>query len=124
MTPRDTLPFEKIGKEFCRYKPISTPSDKQKKTARFIVRHFQERPQQPLCLLVAPWLPHVPWVKNKDFDPSKLKLPEYLADTHATREALAAYYQSIGEADRMLGEVLQALDDGGAGENTKIGRAK
>ncbi|MCH5714805.1 sulfatase-like hydrolase/transferase [Niabella hibiscisoli] len=66
------------------------------------------------------WVPHVPWFPNRDFDPSQLNLPEYLADTKETRQALAAYYQSIGEADRMLGEVMQALDRSGQAGNTML----
>ncbi|ULT43221.1 sulfatase-like hydrolase/transferase [Niabella defluvii] len=64
------------------------------------------------------WVPHVPWFPNRDFDPSQLKLPPYLANTRETRQALAAYYQSIGEADKMLGEVMQALNRTGEAGNT------
>lgn len=118
VTPRAAFPFEYIGQEFGRYEPIETRSDPRKETVQFIQDHFRGQPQQPLCLVVAPWLPHVPWVKNRDFDPANLALPEYLADTKKTRAALAAYYQSIGEADRMLGEIMAALESTGEQSNT------
>lgn len=118
--PLHNFPFEQIGKEFGAYAPIENRLDRKKETVHMIEDHFRTRPDQPICLIVAPWVPHVPWFPNKDFDPDKLKLPAYLADTKATRKALAAYYQSIGEADKMLGEVLAALDKAGQKNNTAV----
>jgi len=60
----------------------------------------------------------VPWFPHKDFDPNKIKMPAYLADTKETRNALASYYQSIQAADQMLGRVLNALDQAGQTTNT------
>ncbi len=86
-------------------------------TTQFIKDNFKNN-AQPICLIVAAWLPHVPWFENKTFDPEKLTMPDYLVDTKATREALAAYYQSISVADQMLGDLMQALDDTGQRDNT------
>lgn len=116
--PQECFPFEEIGKEFGKYEPIENRTDRKKETVKFIEEHFRTQSDQPLCLIVAPWVPHVPWFPNKDFDPQKLQLPDYLADTKETRQALAAYYQSIGEADKMMGEVMQAVDKAGKKENT------
>ena len=116
--PLHNFPFERIGEEFGKYAPIENRLDRKKETVQMIARHFSDHPEQPICLIVAPWVPHVPWFPNRDFDPAKLKLPNYLADTKATRQALAAYYQSIGEADKMLGEVMQAIDKAGQKNNT------
>ena len=118
MAPLANFPFEHVGEEFGRYAPVENRLDRKKETVRTIEEHFKQNPQQPICLVVAPWVPHVPWFPNRDFDPAALKLPEYLADTKETRQALAAYYQSIGEADKMLGEVMQAVDRSGKKENT------
>lgn len=118
--PLHNFPFERIGEEFGRYLPIENRLDRKKETVQMIGQHFKNRPEQPICLIVAPWVPHVPWFPNKDFDPEKLKVPNYLADTKATRKALAAYYQSIGEADKMLGEVLQAIDNAGQKDSTIV----
>lgn len=118
--PLHNFPFERIGEEFGRYLPIENRLDRKKETVQMIGDHFKKRPEQPVCLIVAPWVPHVPWFPNRDFDPGKLKIPNYLADTKATRKALAAYYQSIGEADKMLGEVLQAIDKAGQKNSTVV----
>ncbi len=120
MAPLENFPFEHIGKEFGQYSPVAYRLDRKKETVRAIETHFNQHPEQPICLVVAPWVPHVPWFPNRDFDPSQLELPEYLADTKETRQALAAYYQSIGEADKMLGEVMQALDKCGQAGNTML----
>ena len=118
MAPLDNFPFEHIGKEFGQYSPVENRLDRKKETVQAIEQHFNQHPEQPICLVVAPWVPHVPWFPNRDFNPSQLILPDYLADTKETRQALAAYYQSIGEADKMLGEVMQALDQSGQTQNT------
>lgn len=118
MAPLNNFPFEHIGREFGQYSPIENRLDRKKETVQMIESHFAQNPQQPICLVVAPWVPHVPWFPNRDFDPSQLKLPPYLANTRETRQALAAYYQSIGEADKMLGEVMQALNRTGEAGNT------
>lgn len=120
VSPVENFPFEIIGKEFGQYAPIENRLDRKKETVHMIEEHFKTKPQQPICLIIAPWVPHVPWFPNRDFDPQKLKLPDYLADTKETRQALAAYYQSIGEADKMLGEVMQALDKAGKKDNTAM----
>jgi arylsulfatase A-like enzyme len=118
--PFHNFPFERIGEEFGRYLPIENRLDRKKETVHMIENHFKDRPEQPICLIVAPWVPHVPWFPNRDFDPEKLKIPDYLADTKATRKALSAYYQSIEEADKMLGEVLQAIDKAGQKNSTAV----
>ena len=120
VSPLHNFPFEQIGKEFGQYFPIENRLDRKKETVNFIEDHFKSRPEQPLCLIIAPWVPHVPWFPNRDFDAERIKVPEYLADTKATRKALTAYYQSISEADKMLGEILKALDNTGQQNNTAV----
>jgi N-sulfoglucosamine sulfohydrolase len=118
--PLHNFPFEIIGEEFGKYLPIENRLDRKKETVHMIEDHFRDKPSQPICLIVAPWVPHVPWFPNRDFNPEQLKLPDYLADTKATRKALSAYYQSIGEADKMFGEVVQAIDKAGQKTNTVV----
>lgn len=116
--PLENFPFEVIGKEFGKYAPAENRVDRKKETVHMIEKHFSEKPSQPICLIVAPWLPHVPWFPHKDFDPAKIKVPPYLADTKETRGALASYYQSISAADNMLGEVMQAIERAGQTQRT------
>ncbi|HTN37912.1 MAG TPA: sulfatase [Arachidicoccus sp.] len=116
--PLDNFPFEVIGREFGKYAPTENRIDRKKETVQLIHDHFATQSRKPLCLIVAPWLPHVPWFPHKDFDPAKIQVPKYLADTKATRSAIASYYQSIAAADQMLGEVLRAVDKAGQKDNT------
>lgn len=122
VSPKSSFPFEYISREMGRYQPIEGRSDKKGETVKFINDYFSNEDQndQPLCLIVATWWPHVPWMPNTDFDPEKLDVPEYLIDTRGTREALAAYYQSITEADNMLGDVMKAVNEAGEKENTVL----
>ena len=116
--PEECFPFEHIGKEFGQYEPIENRLDRKKETVNMIKNHFIDHPDQPLCLIVAPWVPHVPWFPYKDFSPDQLTVPHYLVDTRETRQALASYYQSISEADRMFGEILQSLKQVGKENET------
>ncbi len=118
--PLSAFPFEHIGKEFGKYDPPENRTDRKQESVKMIESHFKEHPEQPLCIIIAPWLPHVPWVKNRDFNPEKLKLPEYLADTKETRAALASYYQSISTADSLLGSITTAVDRAGKKDNTAV----
>ncbi|SKB83552.1 sulfatase family protein [Daejeonella lutea] len=116
--PLSAFPFEHIGKEFGKYEPVANRTDRRQESVKMIESHFKEKPEQPLCIIIAPWLPHVPWVKNVDYDPAKIKLPDYLADTKETRAAVASYYQSITTADSLLGEVMTTVDRAGKKDNT------
>lgn len=116
--PLSAFPFEHIGKEFGKYEPVVNRTDRRQESIKMIESHFKENPQQPLCIIVAPWLPHVPWVKNVDYDPQTIKLPDYLADTRETRAAVASYYQSITTADSLLGEIMKTVDRAGKKDNT------
>ncbi|MEJ7693329.1 sulfatase [Daejeonella sp.] len=116
--PLAAFPFEHIGKEFGKYEPMENRTDRRQESVKMIESHFKTNPEQPLCIIIAPWLPHVPWVKNRDYDAAKLKLPEYLADTKETRAAVASYYQSISTADSLLGEIMTTVDRVGKKNNT------
>jgi arylsulfatase A-like enzyme len=110
--------FEHIGAYFGKYFPVSNRNDPQGVSTQFIKDNFRKDAEQPICLIVSTWWPHVPWLENRSFDPKKLTVPDYLVDTEATREALAAYYESISAADRMLGDLMEALDETGQQDNT------
>ncbi|MDG3581191.1 sulfatase family protein [Galbibacter pacificus] len=108
-----------IGEYFGKYFPVENRNDPRNATTEFINGYFKgENKNKPLCLIVATWLPHVPWQEGDNYAPEKLKLPDYLVDTPQTRKALAAYYQSIAKADKMLGKILESVDQSGEGDNT------
>ncbi len=83
-----------------------------------LAEHARARRDTPLCLIVADSSPHVVWEPNKDFDPTRLKLPPFFIDTDLTRRALANYYQDIATLDKRVGEVRAMLKRHGFEDNT------
>lgn len=73
---------------------------------------------QPLCLLVCAHQPHVYWPANETYDPAKIQLPPYLADTPETRALRCRYYTDVSWMDRQLGDVLTSLEKHGYVDNT------
>ncbi len=59
---------------------------------------------KPLCLFFGSHYPHVPWVKNKDYDAANVKLPETLVDTLETRRQCTDYYTSVTLTDALAGK--------------------
>lgn len=60
---------------------------------------------KPLCLFVGTHDPHVPWDKNTDYDPAKVRLPWNFVDTPETRALRTDYYTEITRADTNMGEL-------------------
>ena len=85
---------------------------------QFLAEHVKQKAQAPLCLILGDNSPHVTWEPNRDFDPSALPVPPFMADTPKTRQALACYYQDIASMDRRVGDVLASLDRHGLSERT------
>jgi arylsulfatase A-like enzyme len=84
----------------------------------FLAGHARDKPEQPLCLVLADNAPHVVWEENRTYDPAKLPLSPILIDTPKARAALANYYQDVTTMDRRLGEVLASLKKHGFEGNT------
>ncbi len=53
-------------------------------------------------------------------DPDTVQVPPYLADTPATRQAIARHYDNLEEVDRQAGELLEQLEADGELENTYV----
>ena len=53
-------------------------------------------------------------------DPAKVRVPAYLPDTPDVRADLAQYYDRVGEADRLVGEVIAELEADGLAEDTIV----
>ncbi|XZE43061.1 sulfatase family protein [Pirellulaceae bacterium SH467] len=66
---------------------------------------------KPLCLFVGTHEPHVPWPENRGYQPRSLNLPPTHIDTPETRNFRSRYYSDVTEADRRLGEVMDAVDE-------------
>ena len=84
----------------------------------FLSSHRQEKPDQPICLILGDSNPHVTWEPNKIYEPDTLPLPSYIADTPIARKALANYYQDITTMDTRIGEIDKMLDTHGYADNT------
>ena len=85
---------------------------------KLLSEHAKDRPDTPLCLIVADNSPHVTWEPNKIYDPAKLKLPSFIVDTKLTRKAMANYYQDITTMDGRIGQVTSMLRKYGLEDNT------
>src|SRR5690606_20508415 len=55
--PESAFDFEYIGRYFGSYLPLENRDDPKQETVNFIKEHFNTQSDQPLCLIVAPWLP-------------------------------------------------------------------
>jgi len=64
---------------------------------------------KPLCLFVGTHDPHVPWTKNTEYDPTKLKLPWNFVDTPETRSFRADYYTEVTRADTDMGTLYDFI---------------
>lgn len=71
----------------------------------------------PFCLIYASIHPHSPWRRGL-YDPAKLTVPPYLADTPETRQALADYYYEVTGLDTEVGMCLDLLDKHKLADNT------
>ncbi|NJK91437.1 MAG: sulfatase-like hydrolase/transferase [Blastochloris sp.] len=53
-------------------------------------------------------------------DPMTVKLPPYLVDDMATREALARHYDHLQQADERVGQLLAELEEDGLTAETLV----
>ncbi len=63
------------------------------------------------------------WPENTPeytFDPDEIPVPPTLPDTPAVRETLARVYTRIEQNDRLLGQLLEQLEEDGLAENTIV----
>ena len=74
--------------------------------------------RKPLFLEVGTGNPHMPWIENRQYDPSRLTVPEQYIDTPETRDAMADYYTSVTTLDETVGKVREILRKHGYGDNT------
>ncbi|HBJ86996.1 MAG TPA: heparan N-sulfatase [Verrucomicrobiales bacterium] len=118
VTPKPCFPFEDVpGFDANAVRDPTNPHDLAG------VKSFITRDKaQPFCLVVALTEPHVPWVMGdaSKYPPQKLKLPPNIADTPKTREDFSKYLAEITYMDGQVGEILVALDESGAAQDTLV----
>lgn len=82
---------------------------------KFLLNYAGDR---PLFLVICSYPPHTPWIKNTDYDPTRIKLPPNFVDTPETRSDRANYYSDVTLMDRFLGDVMEAVEKKGMNANT------
>jgi len=104
--PAESFPFENVSGKASDYEAIG----------EFINRDEG----QPYFLLVTSEQPHFPWKKGRadEYDPAKLRVPEYMVDTAETREGLAKYYAEITYLDEQVGKCMELVKQSGREEDT------
>lgn len=80
--------------------------------------HKKDRPEQPLCLILADNAPHVVWEKNEIYKLEDIPVPANMVDTKMTRTALANYFQDITTMDDRVGKAVESLRKHGYEEDT------
>ncbi len=88
--------------------------------------HWRSRDEgQPFFAVFNPTTTHESgmWVDKggePNTDPESVELPPYLPDTLECRKALARQYDHIAQNDRLLGELLDQLEEDGVANNTIV----
>jgi N-sulfoglucosamine sulfohydrolase len=118
VAPKECFPFEDVpGFDANAVRDPTNPDDLAG------VKEFISRDKkQPFCLVVALTEPHVPWVMGDAplYPPAKIKLPPNIADTPKTREDFGRYLAEITYMDGQVGEILAALEESGAAQDTLV----
>lgn len=117
--PAAAFPFEMLGGSHGDGGKTPDGQDLPLNRARdFILRD----PGEPWCLVVTSNQPHTPWNRGDvtAYPPETLKVPPYLVDTPALRQALARYYAEITYMDAQVGQVTAMLQETATVDNTVL----
>lgn len=102
--------------------------------------HWRNRknPDQPFFAVFNPTLTHESGMWEKEHarsdaeymghgrtddhitDPADVELPPYVPDTPRCRAALAKHYDNLAQSDKIVGDILDQLDEDGLTENTIV----
>jgi N-sulfoglucosamine sulfohydrolase len=115
--PRTVFPFEMVEglERDCVAPTAGLNTDEIEK---FIIRDNTN----PFCMIAALVVPHVPWSVGDPlhFDPDKLVLPAYVADTKEMRKQYAMYLAEIEVFDQQVGSLMELLERTGKKDNTIV----
>lgn len=116
-SPEEVFPFIKV--EGIERNSVSITA---KYDSKGISQFINLEKDQPFCLIIALVVPHIPWTVGdlSHFNPDRLKLPPYLADTPETRENYAKYLAEIEVLDQQVGMTLEVLEESGMANNTIV----
>lgn len=89
--------------------------------------HWRNREEgQPFFSVFNPNLTHESgmWPEKErhalETDPDRVTLPPYLPNSRKSREALARHYDNIADSDKIVGRILQQLEEDGLADNTIV----
>jgi len=115
--PREVFPFEMVE---------GLERDCVAKTAGFDITEIEKfitrDDKNPFCMISALVVPHVPWTVGdpSHFDPEKLVLPAYVADTKEMRKQYTMYLAEIEVLDQQVGSLMELLEKTGKKDNTIV----
>lgn len=108
-----------VGKS--HVKPFSVfPFERLERNLADVSHYLDEVDQNPFLMVIAQHHPHIPWLRNKVYNPDEIVLSKKLLDTPETRDAVARYYSSVSAADEELGAYLNLFEERGLQDNTVI----
>ncbi|NNJ27110.1 sulfatase family protein [Alienimonas chondri] len=111
VAPRASFPYERLG---------NVPDGAPAKTRAFLSSAKEQ--DEPWLLVYASHEPHVPWNRGdaSRWNADDVTVPPTMLDTPETRESLVQYHAEISALDGEVGDLLKALDETGAAENTVV----
>lgn len=112
--PGKAFPYEVVKK---RWSPAEHDAGLIELVNEFLETRTTDR---PLFLEVNTADTHQPWLANKDYDVSTIRVPQHLVDTKETRDALAEYYTSVETLDANIGKIVRSLEKNGYRDNTLL----
>ena len=114
IAPREAFPFEYVSGRIPPAGPDQGSALNTDTLDQFLASHD---PQQPLCLIVSSWSPHIPWPANQGYSAAQVELPPGSVDTPESREARTRYYSDVTQLDSRLGSCLESLERHGFSDN-------
>jgi len=110
IAPREVFPFEYSGRKNPDFDAIES-----------LFRECRAE-NEPFCLFACSNEPHTPWNKGDPsrYPPEEIRLPPYLADTPATRDAFSRYLAEITYYDEQIGTLLDLLEKHDLMETTLV----
>lgn len=116
--PSAAFPFEPVS----GFDPNCVRNPTRPHDVQPLKEFFTRDTEEPFCLVVALVEPHVPWVMGdaSRYPPEAIKLPPNIADTPRTRQDFSRYLAEITYMDTQVGEILNALEESGARDDTLV----
>lgn len=107
LNPKSAYDFE-IVRSTDRHGPLDSDLN-TKAVEQWLSEHQKTKPNQPVCLFICSYSPHVYWPKNDGYDPKDVELPPTFVDTPETRKYRTQYYTDVSLMDKRLGHCYDSV---------------